>query len=123
MVYFDASHNEMPQYINATEIVVLPSITTNKFKEQYGRVMAEALCCGKIVVASNTGALPEIVSNAGFIFEQKNVTELTHLLENIIVNINSVKYSLEEKIHKHVTENLTANRQAEIIYNELLITN
>ena len=112
----------MPKFINSTDIVVLPSITTNKFKEQYGRVIAEALCCGKIVVASNTGALPEIISNAGFLFEQKNVNELSTLLEYIILNLNEIRDSYEEKIQNHVYQNLTAKKQAEIIYKELINT-
>jgi glycosyltransferase involved in cell wall biosynthesis len=122
VIYFDALHNEMPKFINSTDIVVLPSITTDKFKEQYGRVIAEALCCGKIVVASNTGALPEIVSNAGFLFEQKNVSELSTLLEYIILNLNEIRDSYEVKIQNHVFQNLTAKKQAEIIYKELINT-
>lgn len=117
--YFDANHSEMPHYINCSDIVVLPSKTTNKFKEQYGRVVAEALCCGKIVLVSNSGALPELIGDVGFIFEKENINELSEKLKYLIENHEQVKKDLFSKIIDRGTEFLSAKTQANIIYKNL----
>ena len=117
--YFDANHNEMPNFINASDIVVLPSKTTNKFKEQYGRVVAEALCCGKIVLVSNSGALPELVGDVGFVFEKQNIDDLSLKLKFLIENHSSIKNEFFPIILERAVQKLSAKTQACIIYNNL----
>ncbi len=117
--YFDAKHSEMPDFINCADIVVLPSKTNSKFKEQYGRVVAEALCCGKIVLVSNSGALPEIIGDVGFIFEKENINELSKKLKYLIENHEQIKKDLFPKIVDRGKRLLSAKTQATIIYNYL----
>ena len=117
--YFDANHSEMPHYINCSDIVVLPSKTTNKFKEQYGRVVAEALCCGKIVLVSNSGALPELLGDVGFVFEKENIDDLTNKLKYLLNNYLSIKNDLFPKIIERGVQKLSAKTQASIIYNNI----
>lgn len=117
--YFDANHSEIPNYINASDIVVLPSKTTNKFKEQYGRVVAEALCCGKIVLVSNSGALPELVGDVGFVFEKENIEELSLKLKFLIENHLSIKNEFSPKILQRGVQMLSAKKQASIIYKNI----
>lgn len=117
--YFDANHSEMPHYINCSDIVVLPSKTTNKFKEQYGRVVAEALCCGKIVLVSNSGALPELLGDVGFVFEKENIEDLTKKLKFLLNNYFSIKNDLFPRIIERGVQKLSAKTQASIIYNNI----
>mgnify|MGYP001283833029 CR=1 FL=1 len=49
---------DLPSFMNALDILVLPSI-----EESFGRVLIEAMACGKPVVASNVGGIPEIVEH------------------------------------------------------------
>ena len=86
VVYFDASHDEMPAYMNAADIVVLPSISTPMWKEQYGRVAPEAMACGRLVIASDCGALPELIGEAGLVFPEKDVNKLIELLRTALMN-------------------------------------
>jgi phosphatidyl-myo-inositol dimannoside synthase len=57
------SHTEVPQLINAADVVVVPSIV-----DRSGRVDAttstvlEALACGKPLIATTVGGIPEIVT-------------------------------------------------------------
>lgn len=60
-VTFEARHEEVPRFLRAADIVVVPS----RWEEQYGRVAAEAMACGAAVIASRRGALPEILGTAG----------------------------------------------------------
>jgi len=117
--YFDAKHSEMPNFINCADIVVLPSKSNSKFKEQYGRVAAESLCCGKIVLVSNSGALPELVGDTGFIFKKDDIKDLSERLKYLIENYIAIKKSLFSKIVDRGKNNLSAKTQASIIYNNL----
>ena len=63
-------HDEMGDFINSVDVVVMPSISTPFWIEQYGRVAVEAMACGKIVVASNSGALPMLLNGRGILFKE-----------------------------------------------------
>lgn len=51
-------HHEIPRYVAASDIVVVPSIT-----EGFGFTAAEASAMGKAVVATYAGSLPEIIKD------------------------------------------------------------
>ena len=54
----------------AFDVLVLPSRTTPVWKEQFGRALAEAMACGVPVVGSDSGAIPEVVGDAGLLFPE-----------------------------------------------------
>lgn len=54
------SPNKLPLHYSAADIVIMPSV----HEEGFGRVAAGALLCGTPVIASNRGALPEVVNNS-----------------------------------------------------------
>lgn len=80
VLFFEADHIEVASYMNAADVVIVPSITTKNFKEQYGRVGPEAMACGCLVIASDCGTLPELVRPMGWVFEEGNVPMLRELL-------------------------------------------
>ncbi len=84
VVFFDASHAEVARYMNAADVVVLPSITTPTFKEQYGRVIPEAMACGRLVVVSDCGALPEVAGPPGVVVKQNDESSLREALLRIL---------------------------------------
>ena len=53
----------MPERYRAMHVCVLPSLTTPNWKEQFGRVLIEAMACGVPVVGSDSGEIPEIVGS------------------------------------------------------------
>ena len=120
VVYFDSTHSEIPLYMNAADIVVLPSISTPKFKEQYGRVIQEAMACGKIFVGSKSGAIPELIADAGFIFQEGDVVGLAKILRHILTDTkNSLDVWREKAIYRAQSE-LSAKKQAELIRDSFL---
>ena len=52
--------DQLPLHYSAADIVIMPSL----HEEGLGRVAAGALYCGTPVIASNRGALPEVVNNS-----------------------------------------------------------
>ncbi len=62
--------DELPQVMNALDTLVLPSRTTPRWKEQFGRVIIEAQACETPVIGSNSGAIPDVVGDGGMIFPE-----------------------------------------------------
>ena len=84
VVYFDANHHEIAGYMNAADVVVMPSVETPRWKEQYGRVAAEAMACGRLVIVSDSGSLPELVGDAGVVVPQRDLPSLHEVLERVL---------------------------------------
>ncbi len=76
------SHDRMAQGYAQLDVLVLPSRTTPTWKEQFGRVIVEALWCGVPVVGSDSGEIPWLIglTEGGLIFpEGDHVALAAHL--------------------------------------------
>jgi len=62
---------DLPQFYNAADLFVCPSLF-----EGFGMPIIEAMACGTPVAASNLSSLPEVVGNAGLLFDPCNVEEM-----------------------------------------------
>ncbi|MEA5582720.1 hormogonium polysaccharide biosynthesis glycosyltransferase HpsO [Nodularia harveyana UHCC-0300] len=87
-------HNEVANYINLMDTLVLPSETTYKFKtltavgwkEQFGHVLIEAMACQVPVIGSDSGEIPHVIGDAGLVFPEGNIKELANCLLQLIEN-------------------------------------
>jgi glycosyltransferase involved in cell wall biosynthesis len=70
-------------YMNALDVLVLPSKSQTHWKEQFGRVLVEAMACRVAVVGSDSGAIPEVVGDAGRIFPEGDSTALAGILREL----------------------------------------
>lgn len=86
VVSFDAPHDEIGQYMNAADVVVMPSVSNARWKEQYGRVAAESMACGRMVVVSSSGALPELVGDAGIVVPEADLVHLDRHLARVLAD-------------------------------------
>jgi glycosyltransferase involved in cell wall biosynthesis len=75
---------EVANYMRNMDVMVLPSKTTRFWKEQYGRVLIEAMAAGVPLVGSSSGAIPEVIGDAGLIFEEQNAVDLEQKLQMVI---------------------------------------
>ncbi len=73
-------HEEVPRLLAAIDVLVLPSRTTPKLKEQFGRILIESMAAGCVTIGSSSGAIPEVVGDAGIIFEEESVDSLADAL-------------------------------------------
>jgi glycosyltransferase involved in cell wall biosynthesis len=76
-------HVQVPDWLNCMDCLVLPSRTTAKWREQFGLVLAQAMACGVPVIGSNSGAIPEVIDNAGLIFPEGDVNALRDCLARL----------------------------------------
>jgi glycosyltransferase involved in cell wall biosynthesis len=67
---------QMPAFYNQLDTLVLPSLTRPHWKEQFGRVLIEAMACGVPVVGSHSGEIPHVIGQAGLTFTEGDVEEL-----------------------------------------------
>ena len=66
-------------------MLVLPSHTTPTWKEQFGRVIVEALWCGVPVVGSDSGEIPWLIelTGGGLIFPEGDRAALAARLSEL----------------------------------------
>lgn len=74
---------ELPGFYRGLDALVLPSRTTSSWKEQFGRVLVEAQACGIPVVGSSSGAIPEVIGEAGLVFPEGNAAYLAVALQRL----------------------------------------
>jgi glycosyltransferase involved in cell wall biosynthesis len=76
------SHDQMASGYAGLDVLVLPSHTTATWKEQFGRVIIEALWCGVPVIGSDSGEIPWLIglTEGGLVFREGDVAELTSRL-------------------------------------------
>lgn len=77
---------QLPELYGRMDVLVLPSRTEKYWKEQFGRVLIEAMACGIPVVGSSSGEIPEVIGNAGLIFKEGSVEGLRLELERLAEN-------------------------------------
>jgi glycosyltransferase involved in cell wall biosynthesis len=78
------SSTEMPRYLSCLDCLVLPSFTCPNWKEQFGRILTEAMACGVPVIGSDSGEIPRVIGHAGIVFPEGNVGLLAAALDRVL---------------------------------------
>lgn len=79
------AHDQMPDGYAQMDVLVLPSHTTATWKEQFGRVIVEALWCGVPVVGSDSGEIPWLIglTEGGLVFPEGDAAALAERLAQL----------------------------------------
>ncbi len=122
-----ASRAEVQAAMRWSHVVVVPSLATSRWMEQWGRVPVEAILSGRPCLVSDSGELPNISPVSGTVFKAGDSTDLQHKLLDLAASpermqsiveqqyISAQRFeasALTEKIHGLWAEALTAQQSS-----------
>jgi glycosyltransferase involved in cell wall biosynthesis len=120
----NVSYSEMPAVHRLADVFVLPSISTPTWQEQFGMVLVEAMATGKAVVASHSGAIPEVVGDAGILAPPADSYALADAIKDLLLDDKrreELGRRARQRVEQHYDRKLVAGRITQA-YKELLTT-
>ena len=82
----NVAYERLPDYLNCMDVGVVPSLTTPRWKEQFGRAIIEFMSCEAPVIGSDSGSIPEIIAQAGWMFKEANLADLRETVLRVMAN-------------------------------------
>jgi glycosyltransferase involved in cell wall biosynthesis len=105
---------DLPARYRSFDVLAVPSLETPGWTEQFGRVAVEGMAAGVPVIASDSGALPEVVGDAGVLVPPGDVHAWACALDRLAGNpadrrrlaaqarARAEHYSWEQVARRHV---------------------
>lgn len=117
--------NNMPQIMAASDVFIAPYLSIEGIAD-YPISILEAMACGKPVIATKVGGIPEIVKHKinGLLVEPDNVHELKNALLYMLENKDEAK-KMADNAAKYVAENYSMDavvQKYEKLYADLINT-
>ena len=103
---------DMPQVYAQFDALVLPSRAQANWKEQFGRVLIEAMACGVPVIGSTCGEIPNVIGDAGLIFAENDAEALRAQLARLIAS-PSLRETLARRGRERIQARYTMRRIAD----------
>lgn len=92
------NQEDLPGFYSIIDALVLPSNTTPCWKEQFGRVIVEAMACEVPVIGSSSGEIPNVIGDAGLVFPEGDAAVLADCIKRLMNNENLRKeYAIRGK--------------------------
>jgi len=77
-------YEEVPDYYHRMDMLVMPTRTTKRIREQFGRVLVEAMSSGVPVLGTTCGAIPEVLASAGMIVAEDDAAAMGEALRQLL---------------------------------------
>jgi glycosyltransferase involved in cell wall biosynthesis len=77
-------HERVAEFMKCLDIFVYYSQTMRYWKEQLGLSLVQAMLAGAACIGSSSGAIPDVIGNAGLIVPEKDVRALETALESLL---------------------------------------
>ena len=96
------SYELLPDFYEKANVIIVPS----EIYESFSYTVAQGMACGKIVIASNIGGIPETVDygKAGLLFEPGDTQDLIKSVKKVYLKKVDVSY-IEKRARFHVKKN------------------
>ena len=103
---FTGWREDIPEILSVLDIVVVPSLN-----EAVGRILIEAGACGKPVVATRVGGIPEVVQDnqTGILVPPKDAYELARAVISLLEDKNK-RQKMGETAKNWVDDKFSASR-------------
>ncbi len=111
------SHAELPRYYSIADAGIYPSIGD----EAFGISIAEAMACGKPVIASCIGGIPEVVgteNTCGFLITPTKSEEIAAKISFLAENMEA-RLAMGERARQRIIENFTWKKSADRLLREI----
>ncbi len=79
-----APHDQAPRYIAAMDVLLAPSQTTRRWREQFGRMIVEAFASGVPVIGSDSGEIPFVIGDAGRVVAERDPSAWAHAIQELL---------------------------------------
>jgi glycosyltransferase involved in cell wall biosynthesis len=98
------THDEMPAYFNAMDVLCAPSQTTARWREQFGRMLIEAMACGIPVLASRSGEIPHVMADAGVLLPEDDAPAWAGALTRVLRDAGARRELADRGLRRARTE-------------------
>ncbi|MFH1642895.1 MAG: glycosyltransferase family 4 protein [Nanoarchaeota archaeon] len=104
-IYSQVDYKKVPKIFAESDIVVFPSI----WPEPFGRIAVEAMASGKPIIASDAGAIKDIIKDSGIVVKAGDVNDLRKAINRLMKN-KKLRFELGKKgmelVNKYSKENV-----------------
>ena len=112
----------MPSRLAELDVLVLPSLTRPNWKEQFGRVLVEAMACGVPVIGSTSGEIPRVIGDGGLLVAEGDAAALRDALARLAGD-PELRAELGRRGRRRVVERFTHEqiaRETRAVYRRML---
>ena len=104
----EKGHRETLEILRSAEVFVLPSYT-----EGFPNVILEAMLMSRPIVASNVGAIPDMLEGCGLVVKSRDVESLYNALDRLLSDSD-----LRQELGLLAKAKLDSNYRTEIVYEQ-----
>ena len=111
--------SKIPGWLQALDVLCLPSLTRSNWKEQFGRILIESMAAGTVVVGSSSGEIPKVVGAAGRIFKESDYAALGQILTELASSPSlcaDLRKAGSERVRRLYTSEVIANAFADLFH-------
>lgn len=107
-VEFLGVRRDIPELMSAADFFVLPSAW-----EGFGLVVAEAMACERVVVATDCGGVKEVIGSNGFLVEPKNSDLLAQALNDALNLSDAERFEIGAGARQRIIDHFSLDANVE----------
>ena len=109
-------HKKINSYYLISDVVIVPSITTDGIQEATSISMLEGMSCGKVVICSKIGGMEQVINSGvnGILVEEKNSTAIATAITSLKDDVEK-RASIAKNAREYVLKFHSYKKHAETI--------
>lgn len=108
---------DVPGLMGCFDVLTLPSLSAPHWREQFGRVLPEAMACGVPVIGSDSGEIPHVIADAGLVTAEGQPAPLADALRRVATDTDlamTMRAAGIKRVAEHYTNEQIAKATVEI---------